>query len=221
MFKTNHERNQWIKVSKSRVRRLIRLNEPINVKSMLSDDKYVELDLSPWTAKISIGDLSNGELDVTISPTAITAVLFNLEKEYSTNSEYEEGGETMEGPTESKEVLFKSKEDRRSKWAERCSTLLTRYWVYDENEHPMSSRNYMTGDYITLTECIRSHLGEAERLIETLSSGQVAPIRDVDKSKRLVKPDKLTDMEIMNHYVLLPHEGQLRGRTNAHGRPIV
>ena len=119
----------------------------------------------------------------------------------------------MEGPTESEEVLFKSKEDRRSKWAERCSTLLTRYWVYDENEHPMSSRNYRTGDYITLTECIKSHLGEAERLIETLSSGQVAPIRGVDKRSRLGKPGKLTDLEIMNHYVLLPNEGQLRGRT--------
>jgi hypothetical protein len=208
--KTNHERNQWIKVSRSRVRRLIRLNEPVNVKSRLSDDKHMEPDLSPWTAIISKGDLSDGELEVTISPTAVTAVLFNLEREYSADSEYEGRGEKeepvepkkMEEPVEPKEELIKRV------WAEECSTLLARYWVHDENEHPMSSRNYSTGDYITLVGCIRDHLEEAERLRETLSSCQVAPIREFEEGG-------LTDLDITNHYVLLPHEGQLRGRTMA------
>ena len=206
--KTNHERNQWIKVSRSRVRKLIRLNEPVNVKSRLSDDKHMEPDLSPWTAIISKGDLSDGELEVTISPTAVTAVLFNLEREYLVDSDYEERGE-MEERVEPKEERVEPKEELIKRvWTEKCSTLLARYWVHDENEHPMSSRNYNTGDYITLVGCIRDHLEEAERLIETLSSGQVAPIREVVKGE-------LTDLDITNHYVLLPHEGQLKGRTMA------
>ena len=201
--KTNHERNQWIKVSRSRVRRLIRLNEPVNVKSRLSDDKHMEPDLSSWTAIISKGDLSDGELEVTISPTAVTAVLFNLDREYSPDSDYEERGEMEE------EELVEPKEELIKRvWTEKCSTLLARYWVHDENEHPMSSRNYSTGDYITLVGCIRDHLEEAERLIETLSSDQVAPIRELVKGE-------LTDLDITNHYVLLPHEGQLKGRTMA------
>ena len=79
----------------------------------------------------------------------------------------------------------------------------------------------MTGDYITFVTRVRDNLKEAVRLRRSLLSSQVASIRanprssKTDKDSKLVKPDKLTDEEIMNHYVLLPHQGQLRGRTLA------
>lgn len=203
--KTNHERNQWIKVSKSRVRKLIVLNEPINVKSALSNDKYMEPDLSPWTAIIENPDLSEGEVEVTVTPAAVTAVLFNLGDFDRRDSDYE-GEEEI---------------DQTDLWTQRCSDLLDRYGVHEEQEHPNSSRNYMTGDYVTFVSRVRDNLGEAKRLRRSLLSSQVASIREIprstrtDKDSKLMKPDKLTEEEIMNHYVLLPHQGQLRGRTLA------
>jgi hypothetical protein len=224
--RTNHARNQWIKVSRSRVRKLIHLNEPLNIKSSLSDDKYVEPDLRPWTAIIEgPGDLSGGELEVTVAPTAVTSVLFDLE-----------ASQDDEGDTHG-----------MNHWTQQCSSLLDRYRVHDEQEHPNSSRNYVTGDYITFLGRVRDNPTEAARLRETLSSSQVASIRETprmertdrkpdelrrarrtdresdetlrversDRDPEVRRPDELTDEDIMNHYVLLPHQGQLKGRTLA------
>jgi hypothetical protein len=192
------------------VRKLIYLNEPVNVKSILSDDKYMEPELSPWTAVIEGStDLSDGENEVTIAPTAVTSILFKL----GTIS-----GKDEEDTTNTADIY--------QIWTQQCLSLLDRYQIYEENEHPKSSRNYITGDYITFIGCIRDNLKEAERLVDTLSSCLVAPIREIprkeiprkgktDKDSEVVRPDELTDEEIMNHYVLLPNHGQLKGRTLA------
>ena len=137
--RTNHERNQWIKVSKSRVRKLISLNEPVNTKSINSDDKYMEPELKPWTAIIEgPGDLSEGELEVTVAPTAVTSVLFNLDTGFNPIPSNEEGDTigNAKDISEGKETTDEVITDLYSIWAQRCSSLLDQYWVHDANEHP-------------------------------------------------------------------------------------
>ena len=200
----NSETSQLLKVAKGRVRRYRSLQGDLEapeglVKRTDGVKDWVESGLFPWKAVL---ELEPGILDdesrVWVAPHQVTALMLDLTK-------------PTEGETD---------EQRSDRILSQCHLLSARYYPHGNHAHASVSTAYWTGDYGQLVAYIQDHPNVVTELVNSLDSPNVVTLSsNADRDggtgsgcELSMEPSSAMEADIKDHYVLLLHEGQVRGR---------
>ena len=104
--------------------------------------------------------------------------------------------------------------------ANQCSILSAQYYPDGCKSHVAILTTYWTGDYGQLVRHISGQPGVIHELVSSLAQPSVVTmssimepdLREGSDSDSSTTSTEQMDADIKDHYVLLPHEGQLKGR---------
>ena len=195
----NNETSAWIKVAKGRVRRYRTLQGDLEaperlVKRADGVQDWVESGLHSWTATLEPEPgIVDDELDVSVVPHHVTAVMLDLTRSCDTESEAQ----------------------RNHRVSNQCDMLLAQYYPDGYQPHESVSTAYCTGDHAQLITYIRDHLGVVTELVDSLQNPKVVTMHsNIVSGNSTTGVLQLTDEDIVDHYVLLPHHASLKGRNS-------
>ena len=192
----NSETSQLIKVAKGRVRRYRTLQGDLTapeglVKRIDGVQDWIMPGLFNWKAALEPElDVVDVEPEVEVAPHQVTVIMLDLTKNNQAETE----------------------EQWKQRVSNQCSMLSAQYNPEGFQPHPSVSTAYLVGDYGALIHYISLHPWVIHELVGSLEKSELVTMFT---NTTVTSPGSScipSDSDIIDHYVLAPHEGQLRGR---------
>jgi hypothetical protein len=208
------ETSKLIKVAKGRVRRYHTLQGELETpegKVRRSDgvQDWVTPGLQPCRAELEPElDVIDDEPVVSVVPKQVTTIMFDLTRPNEVETELQ----------------------RQCRVINLCAMLVAQYYpagLKGLKEHELISSASWTGDHGRLAYYIQKHPSVVDELVDSLYSPNIVTIHarkelslNSDANMEFPRISIPTDVEIEDHYVLLPHLGQLKARNSRSEDPI-